>query len=139
MNRHKVMKSRIDDIPKLSTEPVSISASHYNQVRLGILRLENPLRIPLPRLRGMDIIINDKAWVCVDRTLYDLPVLAWTDFEVSHRDSLHTPVRCQLNFYHIEADLISETVLNALYKEIILLLNQQDLSRPHDIGRLTSK
>ncbi len=101
----------LEDIPVIKISPVSIAAKNYNRIRLAILRLDNPLRIPLPGLRGMDLIADKEAWVCVDRTLYDLPVLAWTAFEHQNRSTLHLPVSCQLNYYHIHANVIAETVL----------------------------
>lgn len=112
------MNSRIDEVPKLRTRPATITGQCYNQVRLGLLRLKNPLRIPLPGLRGMDIILDNQAWVCVDRTLYDLPVLAWTDFDLGARGGIHEPVHCLLHHYHIYADLITQTVLSTVTNEI---------------------
>lgn len=108
------MKSRIEDVPKLRTIGTEIEGGRYNQVRLGLLRLGHPIRLALPGLRGMDVIVDPKAWVCVDRTLYDLPVLAWTDFEIQERKAIHEPVHCLLHYYHVHADLITETVLSTL-------------------------
>ena len=112
------MKSRIEDVPKLKTEPSQIEGPLYNQARLALLRLENPLRLKLPGLRGMDVLLDSKAWVCVDRTLYDLPVLAWTDFDRSEHNSLHKPTRCLLHYYHIHADLIGNTILETISREL---------------------
>lgn len=112
------MKSHIEDIPKLRTEPAQIAGPLYNQARLAILRLEDPLRLKLPGLRGMDVLLDAQAWVCVDRTLYDLPVLAWTDFKQSERTGLHQPVHCLLHYYHIHADLIGDTILETVYREL---------------------
>ena len=108
------MKSRIEDVPKLRTINTEIEGGRYNQVHLGLLRLGSPIRLGLPGLRGMDVIVDKQAWVCVDRTLYDLPVLAWTDFSHQDRSAIHEPVRCLLHYYHIHADLIAETVLSTL-------------------------
>ena len=119
------MKTRIENVPKLKTERMLIDGARYNQVRLGLLRLENPLRLRLTGLRGMDIILDNTAWVCVDRTMYDLPVLAWTDFGLSARDALHEPVCCQLHFYHIHADLIIETVLATMTSVLTQLLKNK--------------
>lgn len=105
------MKSRIEDVPKLRTVSTEIESIRFNQVRLGLIRLGGPIRMKLPGLRGMDVIIDGQAWVCVDRTLYDLPVLAWTDFRSEHRNGIHEPVQCLLHYYHVHADLITETVL----------------------------
>ena len=103
--------TRLEDVPVIKIAPVSIAAGNYNRIRLALLRLDDPLRLPLPGLRGMDLIVDEEAWICVDRTLYDLPVLAWTNFETSGRSALHLPVNCQLNYYHIHANVIAETVL----------------------------
>lgn len=118
------MRSRIDEVPKLRSERTVIDANRFNQVRLALLRLGSPLRIPLTGLRGMDIIVDSKAWVCVDRTLYDLPVLAWTDFEYTERPGLHDPVACLLHYYHVHADLITETVLATLVQALSAQLAQ---------------
>jgi len=118
------MKSRIDDVPKLKTETTWIDGSIYNQARLALLRLDDPLRIKLPGLRGMDILMDGQAWVCVDRSLYDLPVLAWTDFVPGDRDTLQAPVECTLYFYHIHADLIGDTILEAVHRELTNRLRQ---------------
>ncbi len=105
------MKTRIEDVPKLRTISTEIESNRFNQVRLGLIRLGGPIRMKLPGLRGMDVIIDNQAWVCVDRTLYDLPVLAWTDFRHQQRHGIHEPVPCLLHYYHVHADLITETVL----------------------------
>ncbi len=106
------MKTRIEDVPRLRTDQTSIEAARFNLVRLGLLRLGGPIRLSLPGLRGMDLVIDRDRWVCVDRALYDLPILAWTDF--SPRHELHAPVACLRHYYHINADLISETVLSTM-------------------------
>jgi hypothetical protein len=119
------MKTRIENVPKLKTERMLIDGTRFNQARLGLLRLDNPLRLRLSGLRGMDIILDNTAWVCVDRTMYDLPVLAWTDFETIKRNGLHEPVPCQLHFYHIHADLIIETVLATMTSVLTQLLKNK--------------
>ena len=113
------MTTRLEDVPIIKVKPTTVKAEVYNHIRLGLLRLENPLRLPLAGLRGMDMILTDNAWVCVDRSLYDLPVLAWTKLNPSNRSALHTPVTAQLNFYHIHANVIAETVLSTSYRILI--------------------
>lgn len=130
------MKTRIENVPKLKTERMLIDGARYNQVRLGLLRLENPLRIKLTGLRGMDIILDNTAWVCVDRTMYDLPVLAWTNFENTQRNGLHEPVHCQLHFYHIHADLIIETVLATMTSVLTQMLKNKRPGTTMDISDL---
>ena len=108
------MKSRLNDIPIIKSVPSYVGATHFNRVRLSQLRLDESLRLELFSLRGLDIVIDDDAWVCIDRTLGDLPVLAWTDFDKNNRNGLHQPVPCKLRFYHNHADLICGTVLDDL-------------------------
>ncbi len=110
------MTTRLEDVPIIKIKPTTVKAEVFNRIRLGLLRLENPLRLPLAGLRGMDMILSDNSWVCVDRSLYDLPVLAWTNLNSSERDALHAPVTAQLNFYHIHANVIAETVLSTSYR-----------------------
>ena len=130
------MKSRIEDVPKLRTISTEIEGGRYNQVRLGLLRLGNPIRLALPGLRGMDVIVDNKAWVCVDRTLYDLPVLAWTDFGHQDRNAIHEPVSCLLHYYHIHADLITETVLSTLLSGLTERLNEKFPTNASSISHL---
>lgn len=119
------MKTHIDDVPKLRTEATYIEGQRYNQVRLGLLRLGGPIRLPLPGLRGMDLIIDARSWVCVDRTLYDLPILAWTDFNHRQRVGLHEKVSCLLHYYNVHADLITETVLTTMMTMLANALNDE--------------
>jgi len=125
------MKTHIDDVPKLRTESTFIEGQRYNQVRLGLLRLGGPIRLPLPGLRGMDLIIDSRSWVCVDRTLYDLPILAWTDLNHRQRHGLHEQVPCLLHYYHVHADLITETVLTTM---MTMLANAMNDEYPADEG-----
>lgn len=107
------MAFRIDSIPTLHTESTRVDAARYNRIRLGLLRAELPLRVSLSGLRGMDMVLTHDTWVCIDRTFYDLPVLAWTDFEPWARTGLQDPVVCRLHYYHVHADFIVNSVLSA--------------------------
>ena len=112
------MTTRLEDVPVIKISPVTVAAPIYNRLRLAAIRLDNPLRVALSGLKGMDFLIDDSSWICVDRTLYDLPILAWTGFQTCGRASLHDPVQCQLHYYHIHANVIAETVLNTV--EVII-------------------
>lgn len=98
----------------LRTLPKSIEASVYNHVRLALLRLGRPLRIEVPRHRGLDVIFDDDVWLVVDSCADDQPILAWLDFARHGRDDLHAPVACTLELYHRCAGLIMGTALDAL-------------------------
>ena len=112
------MRSRLLDVPALKIIPSYVEATYYNRVRLALMRLGNPLRIELMNMRGLDIVMTDDEWVCVDRGIGDTPTLAWTGFEATTRNGLHLPVACELRFYHNHADLICGTVLDLVHRHV---------------------
>ncbi|MDH5324023.1 MAG: hypothetical protein OEZ68_18855 [Gammaproteobacteria bacterium] len=118
------MKSKLIDVPVLKAMPCSIEASNYNRVRLALCRLGNPLRLELINLRGLDVQLDNEAWVCVDRTLNDMPIFAWVNLQSRGRVSLCAPVPCQLRFYHNHADLICGTVLDLIDRQLQIRLSQ---------------
>ena len=105
-------RSRLNDLPTLKTRPTTVTADSYNRVRLALRRLENPLRIELPKLRSLDFVLEDEMWAIIDRDLNDIPIVAWTDFE--HRTALHEPVHCTLRYYHAHADVVMGKALRQL-------------------------
>lgn len=107
----------------LRTMPKSIAASTYNHVRLALLRLGRPLRVELPRHRGLEIILDDDVWLCVDTGADDQPVLAWLEFSGRGRDNLHEPVTCNLELYHRCAGLVMGTALDALDEAVAARLH----------------
>lgn len=120
------MKSKLDGIPRYSSEKTTIPAALYNIVRLALLRLEDPIRFPLPSLKNIEMILDDETWICLDSSLNDIPVLAWTDFEVTHRENLHEPINCQLLFYHQHADKIVDAVIYEVKSILDSRLHQND-------------
>jgi len=106
--------AKVTDLPPLRVMPKAIEASCYNRVRLALRRLGKPLRFALREHRGLDAILDDRAWVCVDTNAGDFPVLAWCEFAVRGRDNLHRPVECRLKLFHWKAGLIMGTALEAI-------------------------
>lgn len=98
----------------LRTMPKSIEASIYNHVRLALRRLGSPLRVAVPDHRGLEIILDDHEWLCVDANSDDQPVMAWLNFNAHHRDNLHEPVSCTLELYHRFAGLVMGSALDSL-------------------------
>jgi len=105
------LRARLNELPAYHRTLATIDATHFNLVRLALLRLEQPLRIALPHLRGLDFLIEPDAWVCVDRTLNDVPVVAWVDFVSAGRASLVAPIDCQLWSYHSHGEMIVDAIL----------------------------
>ena len=108
------MKKRLDGLPRFSSEKTSVPAELFNLVRLALVRLGSPLQFPVPGLKNIEITLDAETWVCSDSSLNDIPILAWTEFEASHRESLVEPIICQYYTYHIHADKIFDTVVEYL-------------------------
>lgn len=109
------IRRRLDDLPIYEIRDSHIDASHYNLVHIALKRLGKSLRFELPRLRTLDLILEDDAWAVVDRDLNDIPVIAWVDFQTRHRDNLHEPIRCQQRLYHAHALIIVDKVIEAMH------------------------
>lgn len=105
------MVTRITDMPVYASREDEIDASLYNLWRRARLHLALPLRIELPQLKQMALILEEDCWVMVDQNQYDLPVMAWIEFQDRGRSCLHTPVACRLNYYHHLASRLREKVL----------------------------
>jgi hypothetical protein len=110
--------SRLADMPVYAQRPDAIDAAHYNLWRRARSRFGTPLRLVLPGLKGMALILDDHAWACVDASQNDLPVLAWVELEDAGRDAIHTPVPCQLNYYHFAASALRARVLDLMAREL---------------------
>ena len=115
------MMWRLREMPRYSTTDSSVGPRHYNQLRLALRRLPGPIRVTLSGLPHIDMIIDNDSWVCVDTSLNDLPVLAWTDFNHQARQGLHEPMACKLHYFHYRA---GNLVLNALDASAALLARQ---------------
>jgi len=114
------MKSYLTDIPVYQTLKTTVSAEHFNLVQIALKRLGSPIRLELPKLRTLDFLLDQETWIIVDRSLNDIPVMAWLDFETKDR-GLHEPLNCTLNLYHAHADIIHPRVIEAM----TLLLGEQ--------------
>jgi len=110
------MKKKLEGIPRYSSEKTQIDARLFNEVRLSFLRLDASIRFSLPGLRHLDIMLDEETWICVDNSLNDIPVFAWTEFETHHRANLHEPISCMLFTYHQHADVIIEQVKKSIYE-----------------------
>lgn len=108
------MKSELSTLPRYSSERTTVDAEVFNPVRLALLRLGSPQRIPLPKLRTLAVILDEETWICRDTGLNDVPILAWLDFEASGRTNLNDPVPCLCYAYHAHADRVRPQVLETV-------------------------
>ena len=108
------MPTLLDEVPIYEKRPVSISAEHFNSVQIALKRIASTIRFELPRLRTLDLVLDKEAWVVVDRSLNDIPIIAWTEFQSGGRLDLHHPIACQLQIYHEHGTIIIEKVMEAM-------------------------
>ncbi len=120
------MTTRIHDMPVYASCDGEVAASLYNVWRRAKLHLALPLRIELQGMKQMRLIVEEDCWVVVDENQYDLPILAWLEFQDSGRSSLHTPVTCRVNTYHYLAHLIKDKVLEHMGNELEVLLHESE-------------
>ncbi len=112
------MDRRLAELPIMAQRPDRIEARIYNIWRRARSRWGSPMRLKLPGLQHLDLILADSYWVCVDRTTYDVPVLAWVELEDSGRTALHLDIACKLNYYHFAASAVRAKCLT-LMEEIL--------------------
>jgi hypothetical protein len=112
------MFSHLADLPRYSSAECELDAALYNRVTIALRRLGSPLRFPLPWLRHLDMILDDETWIVVDNSLNDIPIMAWLDFQVGHRNALHTPIPCKFYTYHCHAEAIRPQVLETIADEL---------------------
>jgi len=103
------MNKWLEDIPVYEKKTGQLDANLFNSIRVRQLRLKRSLRFEIKGLRTLDFILENDAWIVVDRDLNDIPVIAWTDFP--HRDNLHLPVVCTILYYHVHAEKLEEQIL----------------------------
>ena len=108
------MYTRHDEIPIYEIRALEIEAQHYNIVFRALFRRPQGIRLALPGLRTLDLILQNNAWIIVDRSLGDIPVAAWCEFRVPQDRALHEPIGCQMRYFHQHAGVILESVLTLM-------------------------
>lgn len=129
------MMRRLREMPRYSTADSSVEARYYNRIRLALQRFPSPLRFPLPGLPHFEMYLDNDSWVCLDTSLNDLPVMAWTDFENHARQGLHEPVHCKLHYFHYKAGLLVPKVLNTAEALLAERLDQPPLCQLPGTGK----
>ena len=106
--------TRHDEVPQLSSMPGEVSANYYNHVQKALNRLGDQIRLRIPKLKHLDLIIQKDAWIIVDIVLNDVPIAAWTQFQIKGRSSLHEPIQCEVRYFHYAAFMILDRTLEAM-------------------------
>ena len=118
--------TRHNEVLILDRWPGEINANYFNQGLTALKRIGEQIRFKIPTLNHLDLIVQEDAWVVVDRVLNDVPVVAWTDFQTEGRDNLHEPVPCEIRIYHFAARMILNTTLDAMEDILSQSLAEQD-------------
>ena len=111
--------SRIDEVPVYAQRTDQIAAPLYNLWRRARLHGLCPPRLEFPEHPGVAMLLEEREWICVDVRQNDLPILAWVEFEDAHRDALHLPVRCKLNYYHFAASRLRGAILRSVEQALL--------------------
>lgn len=131
------MYIRHDEVPVFEYRDGVIDAVHYNTVQTAFKRLGEEIRLRIPRLKTLDLILQRDAWIIVDRAFNDVPIAAWTNFDIERRDALHTPVHCQLRLFHANAGILIKRVLEAM--ELLLGEQLSELETSHYVIEFPEK
>jgi len=127
------MYTRHHEVPILDSRDTRIDANYYNHVQVALKRLGKHIRLPIPNLKTLDLILQADAWIVVDRAFNDIPVIAWTDFQTSHREDLHSAIPCQLQFWHAAASMIRVRTLEAME---MMLGEELSMQSPEEIAKV---
>jgi len=106
--------TRHNEVPILDRRARNIEAEYFNRVQIALKQAEAPIRFKIPGLNHLDLILQQDAWIVVDRVLNDVPVAAWTDFQAKGRGALHEPVPCEVRIYHFAARMVLKPALEAI-------------------------
>lgn len=115
--------TRIDDMPVYQARKDKLDATLYNLWRRARAHHDLPMRVDLPGISQMVLILEQDKWVIVDQNQYDLPILAWVDFQDENRSAIHLPVPCTLNYYHFMASSLRGRVLKIMQTALEQHLN----------------
>ncbi|MGA9393801.1 MAG: hypothetical protein WCA83_09785 [Azonexus sp.] len=121
------MYERLRDCPALNEYPSRIPAQVWNVWRRYWMHERKRTCFGLEDLPPMSLLLDERDWVLTDSSLYDMPVIAWTDFLDNGRVSLHEPMSCTVREYHQGATKIRDKAL--------LLMAEELTARLHKPGR----
>ena len=125
--------TRHNEVLILDRRPGNVDANYFNQAQTALKRIGQQIRFKIPTLNHLDLIVQENAWIIVDRVLNDVPVVAWTDFQIEGRDNLHEPIACEIRLYHFAARMVLKTTLDAMEDILGQSLAEQDSDKPEKV------
>lgn len=128
--------NRHNEVIILDRRPGEVDAHYFNVAQTALKRIRQPIRFKIPTLNHLDLLVQDDAWIIVDRVLHDMPVVAWTDFDSEGRDNLHEAVACEIRLYHFGARMVLKTTLDAMEDILGQTLDKQQHDGPDKVVSL---
>lgn len=125
--------TRHNEILILDRKPGHVEAQYFNVAQTALKRLGNQWRFRIPKLNHLDLILQEDAWIVVDRVLNDMPVAAWIDFQTEGRDNLHGPVSCEIRIYHFAARMVLQPTLDAMEEHLRQCITEQQSKKTSDV------
>ena len=125
--------TRHNEVLILDRRPGNVDANYFNQAQTALKRIGQQIRFKIPTLNHLDLIVQEDAWIIVDRVLNDVPVVAWTDFQTEGRDNLHEPIACEIRLYHFAARMVLKTTLDAMEDILGQSLAEQNSDKPEKV------
>ena len=131
--------TRHNEILILDSKPGQVEAHYFNVAQTALKRLGKRWRLRIPKLSHLDLIVQEDAWIVVDRVLNDMPVAAWIGFQTEGRDNLHEPVSCEIRIYHFAARIVLQPTLDAMEEHLRQSLAQQQNKMSGDVMALRNE
>lgn len=118
--------TRHNEVLVLDSKPGEVDAHYFNVAQIALKRMGDQIRFRIPTLNHLDLIIQEDAWIVVDRVLHDMPVACWTEFQIEGRDNLHEPITCEVCIFHFAARTILKITLDAMEEFLRESFNESD-------------
>lgn len=87
-----------------------LDAQLYNTLRLGMLRISNPLTVSFEESHNFICCLSNHKWILKHKLIDEYPLVIWRDFENKNR-ALHEAVSCKAYVYHMMAGRLMGTSL----------------------------
>ena len=131
--RPLIRYTRHNEVPVLATRPGKVDALYYNHVQTALKKLGPQIRLRIPKLKHLELLIQRDAWVVIDLALSEFPILCWTNFEASHRENLHEPIKCEIRYFHYASSMIYNKTLEGMELMLGELLDEGSDADPSDV------
>ncbi len=71
--------NRHNEVTALDSKPGTVDAHYFNVAQTALKHIPGPIRFKIPTLNHLDLILQEDAWIIVDRVLHDMPAARCMD------------------------------------------------------------